>query len=403
MIPVAEAEARIRSALVPTPVEWVALEAAAGRVLAADLPALRDQPAATISAMDGYAVRAADLADGQAVRVVAHVAAAGQPAGPPLAPGEAARIFTGGLLPAGADSILIQEHASRDGDRLATDTPPRPGQHVRVRGLDFTTGTRVLHAGAELGARRLALAASLGHGHVPVHRRPRIGIACTGDELVRPGTATAAHQIPNSNALAIAAATCAFGGEPVDLGIVGDDRASLGAMIDAAQGLDLLVTSGGASVGDHDLVAEVLGSRGLELDFWKIAMRPGKPLLFGRLDRVPVLGLPGNPVSTVICCLVFLRVAIQRLSGLPATPLPRATAELDGALGANEHRQDFVRATLREAEDGRLRVQPASIQDSSMLTTLACADALIVRPPFDPARPTGSLVSVLPLDFMTGF
>ncbi|TVQ29658.1 MAG: molybdopterin molybdenumtransferase MoeA [Geminicoccaceae bacterium] len=402
MIPVAAAEARICQALQPTPTEWVAIDQAFGRVLASDLGAGRDHPAAAISAMDGYAVRTGDLAAGGPLRVV-QTAVAGQPVGAPLEAGTCARIFTGALIPPGADAILIQENARRDGDLVSTESPPSPGQFVRPAGLDFTAGAVLLRAGSVLDARKLGLAAAMGHGHVPVHRQPRVGIAGTGDELVRPGSAMAAHQIANSNALTIAGCVRAFGGMPVDLGIVRDDRDALGALLDAATGLDLLVTSGGASVGDHDLVAEVLGTRGFALDFWKIAMRPGKPLLFGQLRDVPVLGLPGNPVSTAVCCLVFLRPALARLQGQAPTPLPTTRLPLAAPLGTNDQRQDFVRARLLGGADGTVRVEPAPRQDSSMLATLALADALIVRPPHDPPRAADDHVDVVQLVRITGF
>jgi molybdopterin molybdotransferase len=243
----------------------------------------------------------------------------------------------------------------------------------------------------------------MGHGYVSVHRRPRVGIASTGDELVRPGAPMAAHQLASSNTLTIAGCVRAFGGEPVDLGIVRDDRAALRRLVLDAQGLDLLVTSGGASVGDHDLVAAALGESGFELDFWKIAMRPGKPLLFGRLGAVPVLGLPGNPVSTAVCCLVFLRAALLRLGGRAALPLPTVAASLAVALPTNDERHDFVRATGTDEADGQLVLQPADRQDSSMLATLAAADYLISRPPHDAARPAGANVTAIPLRAVAGF
>lgn len=402
MISVDEAEARIRAAVAPLPMEWVPLEAAFGRTLARDLRALRDQPAGAISAMDGYAVRARDLADGGSVRIAAAIAA-GSPAPAPLAPGTAARIYTGGLVPDGADAILIQENAVVDDDRLRTADPPTPGQFVRARGLDFATGEVLLRAGAELTARRVGLAATMGHGHLPVHRRPRVGIAATGDELRRPGTALATHEIPNSNALTIAGIVRAFGGEAIDLGIVTDDRAALTDLAARAAGLDLLVTSGGASVGAHDLVAAALGEAGLALDFWKIAMRPGKPLLFGRLGAVPVLGLPGNPVSTAVCSLIFLRAAIDRLAGRPDRPLPSLSCRLATPLAANDARQDYVRATwAADPAGGPALVTPATRQDSSMLATLAASDVLVIRPPHDPAKPAGAAVDVIPLERLTG-
>jgi molybdopterin molybdotransferase len=395
VIPVEEAEARIRRALHPTPAEWVHVDAAHDRVLAEDLAALRDQPAADVSAMDGYAVRAAEAIDG-ALLALEGEAAAGGAGGGVLAPGTARRIFTGGLVPAGADTILIQENAERAGEWVRVRVAAEADRHIRRRGQDFTTGTTMLGAGRRLSARDLGLAVALGHGAVPVRRRPRIGVAGTGNELVRPGVPPRPEQVPNSNVTALLAAVRAFGGEALDLGIVRDTPDALAALAERARGLDLLVTTGGASVGDHDLVKSALGTAGLELDFWKIAMRPGKPLLFGRLGDVPVLGLPGNPVSALVCTLLFVRAALDRLLDAAPAPLPLVDAELAAPLAANGERRDFMRARLeRSDEDGRLAAHPAERQDSAMLATLAHADGLVVRPANDPAKPAGSLVKVL--------
>ncbi len=404
MIPVAEAEARIRAALSPLPTAWVGVAQAAGRVLAERLAARRDQPAADISAMDGYAVRAAEAVAG-AVLTVEGEAAAGSLGGPALAPGTARRIFTGGLVPDGADTILIQEHAERDMDAVRVVEAAAAGRHIRRRAEDFETGAVLLEPGRRLGARDLGLVVSLGHGSVPVYRRPRVGIAGTGNELVPPGVPTTAAEVPNANAVAVGAAVEAFGAEAVDLGIVRDTPEALAALAERAAGLDLLVTTGGASVGEHDLVRSALGAVGLELDFWKIAMRPGKPLLFGRMGAVPVLGLPGNPVSALVCTLLFVRVAIDALSGRPEGPLPLVPARLADALPANEQRQDFLRATFEPAPtcDGLPLVRAARRQDSSMLATLAGAEALIVRAPHAPAMPKDSLVKVVHLARLAGF
>ena len=404
MIPVAEAEARVRDALMPTPAEWVHVSRAAGRVLAQDLAARRDQPAADVSAMDGYAVRAAE-AVADAVLLVEGEAAAGALGGPSLTPGTARRIFTGGLVPEGADTILIQENAGRESDRIRVLEPPAAGRHIRRRGGDFECGAVGLARGRELTARDLGLAVALGYGEVAVHRRPRVGIAGTGNELVRPGAPTSPAEVPNSNAVAIAAAVEGFGAEALDLGIVKDTPAALRALAERTSGLDLLVTTGGASVGEHDLVRSALGEAGLQLDFWKIAMRPGKPLLLGRLGAVPVLGLPGNPVSALVCTLLFGRAAIARLKGLASSTLPLEPAELAVDLPANDVRQDYMRATL-EAPSGPgrpWRARPTSRQDSAMLATLARADALVVRPPHAPAQAAGTLVEVVRFGRFAGF
>ncbi len=404
MISVEEAEERIRRALSPTPLEWVDVASAGGRVLAQPLAGLRDQPAGDVSAMDGYAVRAGEARAGARLVVEGEVAA-GQADERPLAAGTARRIFTGGLVPAGADTILIQEDARRAGDRVEVLASAAPDRHIRRHGQDFTAGAVMLEAGRRLGARDLGLAVALGHGHVPVRRRPRVGIAGTGDELVAPGLPTTKAQVPNSNAVALAAAVRSFGGAPHDLGIVRDRPEEMAALAERAQGLDLLVTTGGASVGDHDLVRSALGAVGLELDFWKIAMRPGKPLLFGRLGEVPVLGLPGNPVSALVCTLLFVRAALERLCGAAPSSLPLEPAELATALQANGDRQDFVRGRLQAPFDphGPPRVRPAERQDSAMLAALAQADCLVVRPAFDPPAAPGSLVKVVRFTAFAGF
>ncbi len=403
MISVEEAEARIRAALASLPVEWVHVDAAHGRVLGEDLTARRDQPAADVSAMDGYAVRAAEAVEGAVLAVVGE-AAAGTAAGARLAPGTARRIFTGGLVPDGADTILVQENAERDGERVRVRAAAEPDRHIRRQGQDFTAGTAMLEAGRRLTARDVGLAVALGHGHLPVRRRPRVGIAGTGDELVRPGVPAGPAQVPNSNVTALRATVAGFGGTALDLGIVEDRAEALADLAARARGLDLLVTTGGASVGDHDLVSRAFGGAGLELDFWKIAMRPGKPLLFGRLGDVPVLGLPGNPVSALVCTLLFVRVALERLSGVAARAVPTVEAELVEALGANGERRDFMRTRLVAGEPGgRPRARPAGRQDSAMLALLAQADGLIVRAPHAPAQPAGSLVRVVRFTDFPGF
>lgn len=395
MLPVAEAQARVVAPLRPLPAEWVALPQARGRVLAADLHAKRDQPPVAVSAMDGYAVRAADTAEpGRTFRVVGE-AAAGEHSRLPVREGETVRIFTGGALPPGADAIVIQENAERMADGVRFTGSVAAGTFVRPAGLDFRRGWTGLVAGTALDGRALGLAASLGHVWLPVRRQPRIGLLATGNELRWPGETLEGSQISSSNTVMLGAMLAAWGAVPIDLGICPDDGAALAAHAREASGLDLMVTTGGASVGDYDLVQQVLGREGMELDFWKIAMRPGKPLLFGRLHGLPVLGFPGNPVSTAVCAIVFLRAALQSLLGMPVGLCLRE-AELATDLGANDQRQDYMRATY---EDGatRRRVRIAGRQDSSMLATLAHADALLVRPPHDPPRREGETVSIVDL------
>jgi molybdopterin molybdotransferase len=396
MLSVEDALARITAAFRLQPAEWVHLAAGHGRVLARDLVAPRDQPPAAVSAMDGYAVRAADLAGGGAeLRLIGSAPAGGRFEGE-VGPGETVRIFTGGLLPAGADAVALQENARAEGDRIRLDGRVEPGTFVRPAGLDFQRGELALSAGRRLGARDLGFAAALNQVWLPVRRQPRIALLATGDELVMPGQALAPTQIVNSNSIALAAMVTAWGGLVSDLGVVRDEPAELAAVADQLAGADLLVTLGGASVGEHDLVQRVLGEHGLELDFWRIAMRPGKPLMFGTIRGVPLIGLPGNPVSAGVCALLFVRAAIAVMLGLDPTP-PEIPAVLGRALEPNDRRQEYLRARAEWSTDGRLVAVPAEIQDSSMLATFARADCLIKRAPFAPAMPVGTPVQVLPL------
>jgi molybdopterin molybdotransferase len=314
-----------------------------------------------------------------------------------IGPGETVRPFTGGLLPDGADAVALQENATREGDLVVIEGCVTPGRFVREAGLDYRQGEVGLAAGRRLGARDLGLAASMGRAWLEVRRRPRIGLLATGDELVMPGITPGPAEIVSSNTPTLAAMLRAWGAEPLDLGIARDEAATLARALSDTARLDLIVTTGGASVGEHDLVQQALGDEGLALDFWKIAMRPGKPLIFGRLRGVPLLGLPGNPVSAGVCAVVFLRAAVRAMLGLDAA-LPETRGVLETPLGENDQRQEYLRATTRRDADGRLLVRPAWRQDSSMLATFARADALIVREPFAPAMPPGTMVRVVLLD-----
>jgi molybdopterin molybdotransferase len=396
MLSVEEAHARIVAAFAPLPLEWVHLAAAAGRVLAQDLIAERDQPPGDTSAMDGYAVRVADLASADTTLRLVGSAPAGGSYDQELRPGETVRIFTGGLLPRGADAVALQENARAEGDRVRIEGSVEPGAFVRRAGLDFRRGERALPAGRRLTARDVGLTAALNHAWLPVRQRPRVALLATGDELVRPGQPLAAAQIVSSNTVALAAMVRQWGGEPLDLGIARDRPDSLAEASEHLRGVDLVVTLGGASVGERDLVRGVLGEHGLALEFWRVAMRPGKPLMFGRVRKVPLLGLPGNPVSAGVCAVLFVRASIYALLGLnPAAP--EIPAVLGAPLDANDGRQDYLRASAVWRADGRLEAVPAARQDSSMLATFARADCLIKRPPFAPAIPRGTAVTVLPL------
>ncbi|WP_306028918.1 gephyrin-like molybdotransferase Glp [Stappia sp. MMSF_3263] len=399
LISVDEALARLLAGVEPVGAEPVPLAAANGRVLAADLAATRTQPPFAASAMDGYAVRAEDISALPASLRVIGEAPAGHGYAGTLQPGEALRIFTGAPVPQGADTILIQENATRDGDTIAVlETAPR-GRFVRPAGLDFTQGEVLLCAGERVGFRELALAAAMNHAVLPVRRRPKVAILATGDELVEPGAEPGPDQIIASNHAGVAALVTDCGGEPLQLGIAPDNRQAIAAAIAAAREAraDILVTLGGASVGDHDLVQEVLGDAGMDLAFWRIAMRPGKPLMAGRIGDMRVLGLPGNPVSSLVCSLLFLRPLIEALLGREVTARDRDHLPLAVDIGGNDRREDYLRATIRRADDGSETVLPSDRQDSSMLATLAHADALVVRPPHAGPLAAGARVPVIRL------
>jgi molybdopterin molybdotransferase len=397
MLTVDEARARILAGLHPTAPEVAPLAEAWGRVGATAVHARLHQPPADVSAMDGFALRAADGSLGARLRLVG-AAPAGHPWPGTLGQGEAVRLFTGSLIPAGADTVLLQEDATEAEGLVTVTEAVRPGRHIRRAGQDFAAGDLLIAAGRRLTARDIGLAAAGNHPWLAVHRRPRVAILATGDEIALPGEPIPPGGIVSSNAHALAALVRAHGGEPIVLPIAGDTLAAIAAGADAARGADLLVTTGGASVGAHDLVRDGLAQRGFALDFWKIAMRPGKPLMFGEVRGLPVLGLPGNPVSALVCAVLFLLPALARLSGLPGDPPPRTRASLAAALPANDHRADHLRARLAEAPDGTLLATAFERQDSALMRLLASADALILRAPHAPAAPAGTLVEVIRLD-----
>jgi molybdopterin molybdotransferase len=392
LLPVADAVARILHGVEPLGSDMVALDEAAGRVLAADLTALRDQPPFRASAMDGYAVRAEEAQAGVRLRNVGASRAGKRFAGV-LGAGEAVRIFTGAPIPEGADAILIQENADQDADWVLVRETVAPGRFVRPAGLDFRAGDALLRAGRILDARAVSLSAAMGHAALPVRRKPRVAILANGDELVPPGHEPGPDQIVSSNNAGLCAFVRACGGEPIDLGIAPDRHEEIGAFIDRSAGADILVVVGGASVGEHDLVQAALTASGMELDFWRIAMRPGKPLIVGTLRGMRVLGLPGNPVSALVCSYIFLQPLIRACLGL-SPDLPLATARLAAPMPANDNRQDYVRARIDVRADERI-ASPFPVQDSSMLATFALADALIIRTPHAPAASAGDFVSIL--------
>ncbi|MGU3403866.1 molybdopterin molybdotransferase MoeA [Methylobacterium brachiatum] len=402
LIPVAEALARVLASVSdPVEAETVPLAQAAGRTLAADVTASRTQPPFPASAMDGYAVRFADASVVGASLKLTGTSAAGHGFSGRIGPGEAVRIFTGAPVPEGADAILIQEDAQAEGETVRVVEPVEQNRFIRRAGLDFTAGETLLVAGMTLDARRLALAAAAGHPRLSVRRRPRVAILATGDELVEPGAEPAWDQIVASNSLALAALAFEAGAEIIDLGIAADDHGALEDAFRRAREAraDLLITLGGASVGDHDLVQAALAREGLELGFWRVALRPGKPLMHGRLGDMLVIGLPGNPVSSIVCGLLFVVPAIRALQGDAQAGADRSEpATLGRDLPANDGRADYMRASLA-IESGRLPVaSPEQRQDSSMLAVLGRAEALLIRAPHEPAAKAGDPCRIIRLD-----
>ncbi|MDH7800985.1 MULTISPECIES: gephyrin-like molybdotransferase Glp [unclassified Rhizobium] len=400
LLPVDEAITRLLEAAVPVAdSEALPLAACDGRVLAADLAARLTQPPFDASAMDGYALRSTDAPEIGSVLTVIGQAAAGHAFPGTVGQGEAVRIFTGAPVPAGADTVLIQEDAEvLEAGKIRTAFEVTAGRHIRPRGQDFAEGEMVLKSGRELGFTDLTVAAAMNHATLTVYRRPLIAILATGDELLPPGSTPLPAQIIASNTFGIAALAREAGADILDLGIIPDNdvliRAAIGKAVAAKA--DVLVTLGGASVGDHDLVQAALKAEGMQLDFWRIAMRPGKPLMVGAIDTMQVLGLPGNPVASLVCGLLFLEPLIHRIAR--RTPLHRAaTARTATPLKANDHRQDYLRARFRTDENGALVAEAYAKQDSSMMNILAHSDCLIVRPPHAPAMEAGTECPVIRL------
>jgi molybdopterin molybdotransferase len=394
MLSVAEALAKVTGGVSLVAAVQVALPDALGRVLAEDVAARLTHPPADVSAMDGYAVRAQDVGRVPVTLKQIGESSAGSGFGGSIGPGETARIFTGAPLPDGADTIIIQEVTDADGDAITIKESTAKGAFVRRAGLDFSEGDVLLRAGRVLTARDLGLAAAMNVPWLSVRRRPRIAFTATGDEVVMPGDPLGPDQIISSNSVALGAYIETLGGAPLNLGIARDDEASLRRMFEGARGADLLITMGGASVGDYDFVRKVLDGEGMDLGFYKVAMRPGKPLIFGNLGGVPVLGLPGNPVSAGVTSAIFLKAAMAVMLGLDDLG-PAPTALLGRDLAANDFRQDYLRAQLSTDADGNLVATPFERQDSSMMERLAKADCLIIRPPEAAAAAMGERVEIM--------
>ena len=398
LMPVAEALQRVLADARALPAETVKLNDAFGRVLTENVIALRTQPPAAVSAMDGYAVRAVDVATTPVTLKVIGEVAAGRPFAGQIGQGQAARIFTGGVMPTGSDTVVIQELTTRTGDSVTIQKPTAKNRNVRAQGIDFARDQVLLRKGRRLTDRDLMLAAAMNHSGLRVHRRPKVAVLGTGDELVPPGSTPGPGEIVYSNGFALSALAHDEGAEVHDLGIARDRVEDIVAAVRRAResSADILVTTGGASVGEHDLVQRALAAEGLNLSFWRVALRPGRPMMHGRLGGMQVLGLPGNPVSSFVCAFLFLVPLIRCLAGRQDVEQMPEPARLGSDLPANDERADYLRATLTPGVEG-LIATPLPDQDSSLMATLAKADCLLIRPPYAPAAPAGSDCVILKL------
>lgn len=398
LMSVAEALRRVLAEAKPLPATPVPLNDALGLVLAEDLTALRTQPPTAVSAMDGYAVRADDVAQAPATLTVIGEVAAGHPFDGTVGDGQAARIFTGGVMPEGSNTVVIQELATRDADKVTFQKPTAKGRNVRGAGIDFTKGQVLLARGHRLSDRDLMLAAAMNYPALNVHRRPKVAVLGTGDELVAPGSTPGPGEIVYSNGFALMALIRSEGAEVVDLGIARDRVEDIAAAVRGARdsGADVLVTTGGASVGEHDLVQKALAAEGLDLSFWRVALRPGRPMMHGKVGAMQVLGLPGNPVSSYVCAFLFLVPLLRTLMGRADVAEVQVQARLGRDMPENDERADYLRATLQAGPDGPVAT-PLPSQDSSLMAPLAKADCLLIREPHAPFASAGSPCVILKL------
>ena len=398
LLSLADAQARVLAGLPLMPPETVGLDCAYGRVSSDDIKAILTYPPVPLSAMDGYACRSADTTRLPVCLRQIGVSRAGERFGGALQAGTCVRVFTGGMVPEGADTIAIQEDTADAGGMIEIREVAKPGVFIRRVGLHFAAGDLCVKKGRALTARDIGILAASGHSEVSVRKRPSVAILSTGDELVSPGISPGADQIIGSNSFSLAAAVSGWGGISLDLGIAPDRIDAIASAAERARQADILVTTGGASVGEYDLVQTSLKTLGFVADFWRIAVRPGKRLIFGYLGDVPVLAMPGNPVSALVCALLFVRPALRAMQGLKPAVLPFERATLADAMPANDMREDYVRAQIELGADGRVLVHPFKTQDGSMLMTLARADALVKRAAFAPAVQKGEEVEVIRLD-----
>lgn len=370
------------------------LSAAFGRVLAVEAVAAVSHPPTAVSAMDGYALRRADASALPVSLSKVGVSRAGHGFSGRIETGQCVRIFTGAPIPEGADTIALQEAAEEEDGKVHITAAPPAWRFIRDSGLDLKAGSVILGAGRPVASRALGLLAASGCTAVRVRRKPRVALFSTGDELIDVGQPIGPDRIVDANRIALAACISAWGGAPIDLGIIHDHPAAIAETVDRAAVADLLITSGGASVGDHDLVRRGISQNGFNLDFWRIAIRPGKPLMFGSVGSLPVIGLPGNPVSALVCAFLFVRPALQTMLGLSPVEPRLETAFVTSPLPMNDQREDYLRAALEPFEDGRLLARPLDPQDGLMLSRLALADGLIRRRPHAPPAALGARVEV---------